>query len=380
MIYLLHIPKTAGQTLAARVGGAFAAERVRIHIPIVGTREEVAALAAAHDFVGAHTGFGILREPPPGVEFMASVRDPIRHVVSHVRHIRRDPLNALHAASVALPIEAFLERFADYFLTFQTRGLVRPFFGAEAADLVHGEDAWLLRHLPAAAERIRWLVPTESVDEFCILWSLESGRRLAETAEALNAAPPDDVDAAAIREWLLRDPGRFALDSILWTTARRRYAAWRHGLATAADDPALIAPALRAAADGDAGVWLVRDWHPAELQVDGSVVWWAGPGQASRVRLRRGAHRRLVFDGLSFSGVYWDRVEVLRESTLATLVTRRSLDAGSGTVRFEVAIGDLASDETLLVFAEEDVTRVPAASRALGTPRRSFATRNWRLD
>ena len=126
MIYFLHIPKTAGQSLATRIASAFPPGRSKILVPLVSTQEEFSDLVARYDMVGAHTDRNVLSRRPGGVELMAAVRSPVEQIVSHYRHIRRAPGNPLHPASAALPARALIERFAGYFFNFQARALVTP--------------------------------------------------------------------------------------------------------------------------------------------------------------------------------------------------------------------------------------------------------------
>ncbi len=99
MIYFLHIPKTAGQSLSTRIASAFPPGRSKILVPFVATRDELRDLAASYDMVGAHTAQNVLADRPPGMELMVAVRNPVEQIVSLYRHIRRAPLNPLHAAS-----------------------------------------------------------------------------------------------------------------------------------------------------------------------------------------------------------------------------------------------------------------------------------------
>lgn len=380
MIYFLHIPKTAGQSLATRIGSAFPPGRAKILVPLVATAEELQDLVARYDMIGAHTAQNVLAQRPPGMELMVAVRDPVEQIVSLYRHIRRDPHNPLHAASVALPPRPFIERFAGHFFNFQARALVTAFCVPTPVDWIAGEEAWLLRRLADAASGVRWLFPTERADEFCALWSVETKRPLGQPNATLNQVADDDVDAPALRAWLLQRPERFAVDSLLWSMARQRYADWRDALLSRSPVTGDAAPGMRAWASDGAGVWLVRDWHPPEQSVDGGIDWWAGPGLFPRIRLRRGPHRSLRFDVAVLLGVHWDRILLLREEGLDEVPFRGTLDRDSQVVRFEADVGRLGADETLVLFTEEDLSKVPPVPLALRMPRRGFVARNWSLE
>ncbi len=380
MIYFLHIPKTAGQSLATRIASAFPPGRSRILVPVIATQEELQDSATRYDMVGAHTAQNVLAQRPPGMELMVAVRDPVEQIVSLYRHIRRDPHNPIHAASVALPPRLFIERFAGHFFNFQARSLVTAFCVPTPADWIAGEEAWLLRRLADVASGIRWLFPTERADEFCALWSVEAKRPLGQPNAMLNQVTDDNVDAPALRAWLRQRPERFAVDSLLWAMAQRRYADWRDALLSRSPATGDAAPGAQAWASDGAGVWLVRDWHPPEQSVDGGTDWWAGPGLFPRIRLRRGPHRSLRFEAMVFLGVHWNRILLLREPGMDEVPFRGELNPEAKRVRFAAEIDRLGADETLVLFTEEDIAMVPPVPLALGTPRRGFVTRDWRLE
>ena len=157
----------------------------------------------------------------------------------------------------------------------------------EPADHARGLEFWMLRHLEESLSRLHWVVPCEKLDEFCLLWALESGRRLAQQELRVNASGPDDVDVAALRRWLRDRPERFAVDSLLWSAARRRYETWREALVGLDRETGEPAPGALAWGGPDgAAVWLLRNWHPPVAR-GGWQEWSAGPGTFSTIKLRR---------------------------------------------------------------------------------------------
>lgn len=379
MIFLLHIPKTGGQTVSARIASAFPPDRCNIMVPRIEGAADLAEQMARYDFLAGHPAGRVLEQPPRGLEVMALVRDPVEHIVSQYRHIRRDSHNRLHAAAAALPPRAFIERFAAHMFNFQARAFVRASYSPTAADWIAGNEMWVLRNLENAAAQIRWLVPTEQSDEFCALWALESGRPLGQPRIRLNAVGADGVDAPALRDWLRGKPERFALDSILWMIARRHYTEWRDELLTRDRTTGAAADGARAWSSDEAAVWLVRDWHRPEPVEDGTMVWWAGPEMSSRIRIRRSGRHLLRFQGFVFLGVHWNKIRLFRGIDMMELGLRCTLDPETHRVAFEAEIGHLGEDETLVLHASEDATAVPPVALALDMPRRGFATRDWCL-
>jgi hypothetical protein len=183
-----------------------------------------------------------------------------------------------------------------------------------------------------------------------------------------------------LRAWLLQRPERFAVDSLLWGMARRRYADWRDALLSRSPATGDAAPGMRAWESDGAGVWLVRDWHPPEQSADGGIDWWAGPGLFPRIRLKRGSCCSLRFDVMVLLGVHWDRILLLREEGMDEVPFRGALDREAQVVRFEADVGRLGADETLVLFTQEDLSKVPPVPLALRMPRRGFVARNWRLE
>lgn len=379
MIFLLHIPKTGGQTLSARIASAFAPDRCNIMVPRIKGAADLLDQMERYDFLAGHPAGQVLEQPLRDLEVMALVRDPVEQIVSQYRHIRRDPANRLHAVATALPPRAFIERFAAHMYNFQARAFVRASYSPTAADWISADEMWVLRNLENAVAQVRWLVPTEQSDEFCALWALETGRPVGQPRIRLNEVGADGVDAAALRDWLRERPERFALDSILWTMARRHYSAWRDALTTRNPKNGAAADGVRAWSSGDAGLWLVRDWHRPEQVDDGALVWWAGPDTSSRIRVQRGGHHVLRFQGFVFLGVHWNKIRLFREADLMELTLRCKLDTETQRVAFEADIGHLGEDETLVLHASEDATAVPPVEMALNMPRRGFATRDWCL-
>jgi hypothetical protein len=309
---------------------------------------------------------------------MTVVRDPVEQIISHYRHLLREPRNPLSKLATAMRPTAFLERFGAEMWNFQARCLVGAMRRPEIADHYRGTEFWLLRHLEMSLARLQWLVPSEKIDEFCLLWAIEEGRPLAQQNLRVNASEPDAVDVPALRSWLREHPERFAVDSLLWNAARRRYEEWREalvGVDRVTREPSLGALAWEA--DG-AAVWLLRNWHPPVPREEGRE-WSAGPGTFSTVKVRRGERSLLRFDGMAFFGVRWERIRLLRQADLSDVPIKRSMDEGRHIASYEADLGRLGQEETLVLHGAEDVAVLPANPVALNRPRRGFATRNWRL-
>jgi hypothetical protein len=210
---------------------------------------------------------------------------------------------------------------------------------------------------------------------------LRGRRRLAQQELRVNASGPDGVDVAALRRWLRDRPELLAVDSLLWSAARRRYEAWREALVGMDRETGEPSPGALAweSDDGAAAVWLLRNWHPPVAR-EGCQEWPAGPGTLSAIRLRRGGRALLRFEAMAFFGVRWERLRLLRQADMSEVALARSMDGAGHVAGYEAELGGLGDEETLLLHGAEDVTVLPANPVALSRPRRGFVTRNWRLD
>lgn len=380
MIFLLHIPKTGGQTLSARIASAFPPGRCNILVPRIKDPSDLADQMARFDFVAGHPAGQVLSREPGGPDVMALVRDPVEQIISQYRHIRRDAGNPLFAAAAALTARGFIERFATHMFNFQVRAFVRATRPPTWPERVAADEMWVLRNLGEAVDQVRWLVPTEQSDEFCALWALEAGRPLGLSQIRLNEVGADGVDAPALRDWLRQRPERFALDSFFWTIAHRKYREWREALISRDLTTGAAAAGVRVWSSDNAALWLVRDWHRPERAEDGTTIWWAGPGASSLVRIHRGERHTLRFRGIVFLGVHWDQIRLFREADMMELPLRCVSDPKTHRVTFEADIRHLGMDEILVLHGSEDIAAVPPVSLALNTPRRGFATVDWCLD
>jgi hypothetical protein len=380
MIFFLHIPKTGGQTLATRIAAAFPPGRSYVLQSNITSAEELARLCAQHDFVEGHTAAGVLADAAGSPDIMMAVRDPIEQIISNYRHIRRDPALRLHKTAMAMPPVAFMERCADRIFNFQAKSFVKAFAGMDLLELAGGDDLWVMRHFETSLGRLRWLLPTEAIDQFGPLWALETNRALPLPTVEVNRAASDDVDAAALRGWLRERPERFALDSLLWARARARFAAWSYEvLSRWGGVPADESP-MCAFRQGQARIWLGQGWHAPAQRGDGVTEWWSGPDFFSSVRVRPAGHRELRFEVAASLGVQLHKLRILHPDSRRILPLALRVLPGTSIGELRVTLDGLGEDERLLVHGPEDVHLLPDLPFALQTPRRGFATQNWRLE
>jgi hypothetical protein len=387
MIFLLHIPKTGGQTLATRLAAAYPPGRAYIMRDNIEDGQTLIDRCRSYDFVEAHVGHASLSTKPDDIDVISVVRDPVEQILSHYRHIRRGPDMALHRIANAMAPTDFLLRFASFFCDFQARALVRAHVLAKPEALWRGEQRWLMRHIYALSDRIRWIAPTERMDEFCLLWTIETGLPVPQTGASVNVAPQDGIELDRLRQWLRDRAELFAADLALWNHAKARYRDYARGLI--AERTAAGATANNATCawlDEGSGIWLTEGWHPRSERDDGVAEWWsgAGPTAFSEIRVvRRRDERTLGFEIPALTGVHPSAIRFFAATPngLSRIAhTAETADEQTGLLRVAVPLRGLEADARLVLFAPENNVYLKGMHHAVGRERRTVATQNWRLD
>ena len=135
-LIFMHLPKTAGTTLASSLQWNFPPHRT-LHIDLLGMRleevervpiEQRANLLLLH----GHIAYGIHRFIPRPCRYVTLLREPIPRVVSAYKHALRTPHHELHDRLVdgKVGLEEFVETFwVDKRMSRQTRQLCDQHFG-----------------------------------------------------------------------------------------------------------------------------------------------------------------------------------------------------------------------------------------------------------
>jgi hypothetical protein len=182
-----------------------------------------------HGFVEAHVTSELVGQRNL-TDMLVTVRELVAQIMSNFLHIRREPERRLSRAARELDPGTFFDHFGDFFTDFQSRYLLAAFLPLAIEEQRRGFWACAMQHLPRVLDRIRWLVPTDRIDDFVPLWEGETGHRAAERAYATNHAPADGVDLPALEAAIRARPALFALDNVLYQYARTRFDAWANGV------------------------------------------------------------------------------------------------------------------------------------------------------
>jgi hypothetical protein len=380
-LFYIHIPKTGGQTLAARLASAFLPEHtwfMQRELRFPEDREFLEELKNSKKFIESHIT-GQLLEDFHDLDLLTTVREPLSQIISHYRHIRREPENRLHRAARTLAPEAFFDAFDNFFVNHQTRYLLSAFHAMHEEIIQKGYNYALHTRLYASIDRLRWLVPTEAIDEFITLWSLETRRPVPSNRNKVNLAPEDDCDVAFLRDLLLARPHLYAFDALLWQIARDHFAAYRAKLHESLAPWSWPDNSRRAYARGDAGIWLDENWYDPEVS-DANLSWWAGPGACSSIRYRRTDEDRILsFDVTVVNGIEREDIRVYRKRDFGNVAVDR-LTLAPDQLSYRIGLEGLEKEGHLLLVVPDVMAPIMISTSDPSVERRSFLATNWALS
>lgn len=382
-MFYLHIPKTGGQTLARRLASAFPPGRAHLqvgHFTYPTDCENFSRCLTTHDFVEAHITGELLGQRNLA-DLLVTVREPVAQIMSNYRHIRREPERRLSRAARELDPGSFFDHFGDFFTDFQSRYLLGAFIPIAIEEQRRGFLACAVQHLPRLLDRIRWLVPTNRIDDFVPLWEAETGHRAAERAYATNHAPEDEVDLAALEAAIRARPSLFALDNVFYQYAVTRYAAWSAGVQQSFAPWDYPANASRVFHEDGGGVWLRSGWYPSETTGYGPGN-WAGPATRSDITVRRAPDQReLVFDVIVINGITHTDITPFDARSFTELpVKREEITHDRWRYRIDISALPSACEVALMVPDCYAAINVFPDGDNGGLERRSFVATGWALS
>lgn len=306
-------------------------------------------------FASAHiTGHALVDEKR--FDYVALIRNPVDQIISNLKHIQREPANTLHELSLRLPFEDFFGYCAEWFFNVQARCVVNAFNVPDNIERLAPEERWLVQYLHSTCDRINWLAPTEDLDPFYDLFSIELGLTDPSAPEDRNQAPVGaGQDIGAVRQWLLRHPELYAVDTLLHNEARRRFDMYRQAARMA------LAPAkarlrqiskdsatLFSSASGS--VQLIDGWIHRDNIEGWGTTFHAGPGRDSRLLVKhRASARHLHFAFLFGAGIMPEELLFIDESNGDLL--QATLDQQDDVTHFRVDLPDSRSETPITIRA-----------------------------
>ena len=315
MIFFIHIHKTGGQTLGKRLASAFSPDESHLISDDLFFPRDLhifRKIIATKQFAESHV-FGPMFEGVSECEFVVAVRSPVDQLISLYRHMRREKNHFGHRPSNVLPPDVFVDTMEFHLIDYQTTGILSCFLDLNFEINRSGRARALIENLYRILDKIRWLVPTKSIDEFTDLWSLETGKSTFTPKGSINVAPADDFDQRPFRELLLSRPRLYAIDSALHQIAVTRFKDYRRRVLDSKIPWPQVSNSRLAYNVENSCVWLSRNWYDPE-RANGKVGWSFGPNTGGEVRFRRSeAEKYLNFDVVTVNGISYEDIRCVRK-------------------------------------------------------------------
>ena len=381
-MFYLHLPKTGGQTLATRLASAFDPDKVHMFqgdLEFPRDLEKLRTLLREKEFVKSHVA-GAMLSVPIDRPILCTVREPVDQMVSNWLHIRREPRNRWHRAAVSLSPEEFFDNAGDDIVNHQANGLLSAFFAIRDLTDSIGYYRAFNQHLQSGVDQIRWLVPTESIDEFVYLWSAETKRGVPNRTAMVNVATCETADDRQKGTVAVRArPHLYAYDQLLYQMAGNRFAEYRREVAE------LVAPwsyphnSRRACRLAKGGIWLTDNWYDPEI-TDGERAWWCGPERVSEVRFwRANGERYLTFLVKGVNGITYRDITARVADTGAPLpATHREVKGGNG-MHYAIDLIGLQEKDTINLVTPECYPSIVTTKDDMSLVRQSFIAADWKL-
>lgn len=317
-IFHFHIPKTAGQTLGQRLTDSVPPGKSwYMQGDIDAEKPETLDYIAKNMRVASAHVNGPAFAQEWRFDLLCIVRNPVQQIISHYRHVRREPAHPLHETSLNLSGPNFLTFCKEWFFNYQARYLVSGFVKRETHEHLESDARWLARHLLPTMDRIRWWGVSEQLNEFCSAMPSSVGLSIRNFEENLNvAAGRHSHDETELSDWLKLHPHLYALDSLLYSEALERYEALkrqadRNVAANFARWPDMIERSILYL-NGNASIVAGDGWHPLISSDTWGIEARSGPELNSHLHVRKTSKLRcLAFDIIFVAGVDPDELIVL---------------------------------------------------------------------
>lgn len=381
-----HIPKTGGQTLSHRIAESLPLSKswyMQGGISEDNYKEILEDQESDYIFLSAHvSGEALINQK--NCDIVCLIRDPVDQIISNYAHIRREPENILYDLANNVPFSQLIASCPEWFCNVQSRYLVAALRGRSGKNVVETEERWLLSELIPASDLVKWLVPTENLDEFCFYLSIETGLLIDDGGRNLNIAnSKGSAEMAGLRSWLLERPHLYALDTILYNEAKRRFAHYRRELRAKSIATGPLEQYSRDAnllfRDGGGELRAGHGWYPLGDTEGWGLELRAGPQLDSVVHISRGRnHKYLCFDLAFVAGLEPEELEFIALDTGEKIPA--TIDRSGKNVVLKVSLAGLKRETDLLIRAPRifPLSKFDRRWTESTTPV-SFSTGNWKL-
>lgn len=349
-VFLLHIPKTGGNTIVAQFLSFLPIETVWPPPPgLVLDREGLREAARRLDglrFIHGHVEDEIGAElPTDALRLITFIRHPVRLAVSHYLYLRQQAANRLHAAASAMPIDVFYRRFPGMIADPQTAYLARAMGYASPLGAPLGAAG--VGCALAALDRFAFVGVTERMQESIEAMAEALGLPLFPVGrENTGVASRDEAEHCASR--LLRDEFLMGLgaDFALRRAAEARLCRWQRGrrrnalaarlalaLSGRASMPEVVATAPGLALGFLEG-WLPQGWSGEPSRA--SRYWWTRQRATLLLAARQPVPCRLQL--LVVNTMQFDAAAIAASAEEMMLPVSASLAEGGTSVLLDIAI------------------------------------------
>ena len=380
MIFFLHIHKTGGQTLGTRLASAFSLEESHLLSTDFRFPQDVARfkeIIKKKQFAESHV-FGPILQEARECEFVVAVRSPIDHLISLIRHMRREVDHFGHRPANVLAPAVFIDTLEDHLTDYQASRILSAFFDLNYEINRLGRTRAFIENLYRIIDKVRWLVPTESIDEFTDLWSMEMGRPTFAPKGDINIAPPDNFDQRAYRELLLARPQLYSVDALVHRIAVERFEDYRRRVIDSKLPWPQTSGSRLAFSSGGSSVWLSTNWYDPE-KANGNIIWWFGPKTGGEIRLRRSdVDKFLCFDVVTVNGISHDDIQCIRKDGFAEIKAIR-LKRSDDLTSYCIPLDGLSGDDSLILIVPRCIAPIARSLKENGILPQAFAATRFKL-
>lgn len=340
-----HIPKTGGHTIATTLASAFPTGTTDIIGADITEGDGLITfrkLIEENKFIERHIFIPVFAENFDfPIDILTAVRDPVQHIASNYFHILREPRSPLHKAVTSLKPREFFNDFGDHLSNRQVKFFNQAFFAKKIDNSFSKE----LDDLEKSIKKLKYLVPTEKINEFIHLWAIDNHVVPNINQKDLNKSPDNAGLKSQVEDIIQNIPKMYALDTIFKEITDKFYESYTFDLLNRFSNPEMNNWGT-AFLNGSNLVQLGLGWYPPEKLSNGLLAWWTGPDAASIISLKRTPPSNyLTFKVIVFCGAKENEVVVTNhyDEALPTFKKRHA----SGHVTYAVKLEDIALQQKL---------------------------------
>ena len=225
-------------------------------------------------------------------------------------------------------------------------------------------------------DHVRWHVPTKNIDEFCMLWQLETGQKMMLDKEYVNVAGVDAASRKELESIVVSMPELYSVDLLFWQIVKQRYEKYKYRVLHKSIGVPYPVNWGHVWSENGSGIWLGKGWHQP-VSISDHYEYWAGPENLSEITLKRkSTYRYLFFSVVVFCGLSPNQVKIFTAEGCEIKLEYRCIHEHE--VEYFV---DLDGINTELIWLKVPKVQSPAMlfTESLDTKRRSVAVCKWRL-